>query len=279
MRRRRWAISILTFLFLDSPCWNEAWEEAQAALSAASGSITLIKVDDCTPLWFWISSPSWIDSAGSNFTTTKIACRYHTQKNWFREVWKDDQFLSHPLISYNIESSRIVGKVFEDLKQYIVGIQQGVSYCDHLPPSLILLLEVDVKRDLPLVCILWQHFSFNVQMFSQIIDSFCARWLKISPNQGFPQNQQTPKPVVKFFGSTGGIEGMNVISLDSLKETESDPLNGVNQLSSLARIGLEMVVLSNPPPSPHPLGPHSLNHASRIVSPSLLSSPHRLPYT
>jgi hypothetical protein len=81
-------------------------------------------------------------------------------------------------------------------------------------------------------------------MFSQIIDSFCARWLKISPNQGFiPHHQQTPKPVVQFHGSSEGIEGMNVISLDSSKETETetDPLNGVNQLSSLARIGLEMV--------------------------------------
>lgn len=80
-------------------------------------------------------------------------------------------------------------------------------------------------------------------MFSQIIDSFCSRWLKISPNQGFPHSQQTSKhPIVKFDGSNEGIQGMNVIMSDSSKELD-DPLNGVNQLSSLARIGLEMVCI------------------------------------
>lgn len=78
-------------------------------------------------------------------------------------------------------------------------------------------------------------------MFSQIIDSFCSRWLKISPTQGFPHTPRASKvPVVKFDGSIEGIQGMNVIMADSSKEVD-DPLNGVNQLSSLARIGLEMV--------------------------------------
>jgi hypothetical protein len=36
---------------------------------------------------------------------------------------------------------------------------------------------------------------------------------------------------------------MNVIMSDSPKDLDVDPLNGVNQLSSLARIGLEMVGL------------------------------------
>jgi hypothetical protein len=79
-------------------------------------------------------------------------------------------------------------------------------------------------------------------MFSQIIDSFCSRWLKISPNQGFPHHQTTKAPLVQFDGSSEGIQGMNVIMSDTPpKELEGDPLNGVNQLSSLARIGLEMV--------------------------------------
>jgi hypothetical protein len=75
-------------------------------------------------------------------------------------------------------------------------------------------------------------------MFSQIIDSFCARWLKLSQNQEFIQ-PSLRRPPVLFDGINEGIQGMNVRTSDSVSlESES---HNINQLSSLARIGLEMV--------------------------------------
>lgn len=91
-------------------------------------------------------------------------------------------------------------------------------------------------------------------MFSQIIQSFCVKWLKLSPNDAFSRSSassfassssSTKSNVVEFTGQNEGIkgvQGMNVIMSDTiLQESDLDPRNDVNQLSSLARIGLEMV--------------------------------------